>query len=174
MFKRGVGKYNSEFSLNDLYDHYCLKYNNIVSKKLFKSILIDYFELLVPQIIESNLEVRLPCRLGYLRIKTKEYIIKLDKEGNLDKHSLIIDYGKTLKLWKKLYPDKTADEIKLIPNKKLIYQLNEHSDNRRFLWFWDRVTCNIPHQSYYKINMTRKWDRFLSKVSKTKYITYYK
>lgn len=172
MFKRGKGKYNSEYSISDLYNHYKLKYTNIVSKEIFKNVIIDYFELLMPEII-NNLEVRLPCRLGYFRIKSKVYKVHLDKNGELDKHGLIRDWGKTIKLWKTLYPDKTPEDIKLIKDKKFVYYLNNHTDNRRFLWFWDKITCNIQHQSYYKIEITRKWDRILAKTSREKYITYY-
>lgn len=173
MFKRGKGKYNSEYSLSDLYNHYNLKYKNTVSKKVFKKVIQDYFDLLIPEVINNNLEFRLPCKLGYFRIKSKEYKPKLDENGDLDRHSLIIDYGKTLKLWNRLYPGKTAEEIKLIPNKKLVYYLNEHSDNKRYLWFWDKCTCNVQNQSYFKIEVTRKWDRTLSKTSKEKHIIYY-
>ena len=61
----------------------------------------------------------------------------------------------------------SPEKIKEIPNKHLIRELNTHSDNYRYLWYWDKVISNIPNQNAYVIDMTRTHDRELSNAIKT-------
>ena len=176
MFQRTQGKHRSDFNVDDLYDFY-KDYTSVpvVRKNLYYSIIRDYWNKVMPDIIENGIEIKLPHRLGAFRIMSKDYKIQLNKEGKLDKFKLVPDWGATLKSWKELYPDVDPKDYKKIPNKKVIYILNEHTERKRFLWFWDRVTCNILHQSLYKIDVTRKWDRHLATFSKdtSKYKMYY-
>lgn len=173
MFKRGRGKYNADYKSYDLYRFYKKKSKNPVPKSVYSKVLNEFFDNIMLDIITNNSEFVLPVRLGTLRIKSKPYEMKLDENGNLDKRSLMPDWGKTLKLWKEKFGDIDSEELKTIKNKPIIYHLNEHTNKTKLSWYWDKVTCNIPHQSYYKLDITRNWDRKLAQINKIKPVIYY-
>ena len=52
-------------------------------------------------------------------------------------------------LWNELYPNKTKEELKDIPNKKLIIHTNDHSNSTLLKWYWDKRMSNVTnHQAY--------------------------
>ena len=173
MFKRGKGKLITDYRTKQLYKFYKNNYKNPVSYQDFVQIIMRYFDLLMPEIIEKNLEIRFPERLGDFRIKQKPYKMRLTTTGEIDKRYLAINWDKTLKLWKERYPNTSAEELKQIENKPIVYHLNEHSNTNIYSWYWDRITSNVKYQSYYKLDITRKWDRYLANHIRNNATIYY-
>jgi len=173
MFKRGVGKNNADYKTQDLFDFYKVYANKPVDRFTYSKIITEFFDEAMFLLIEEAVELIIPGRLGGIVVKSKPYKIKLNEDGEVDKSHLMPDWKKTLALWKKQYPDVDPSEYKNIKNKKLIYHLNEHTNKRRLLWFWDKTTCNVKYQSYYKLDIVRYWDRKLAEINKIKPITYY-
>lgn len=174
-YKRGNRKIIADYKTGDIYKFYKNKYGNeALSRKIFMRVLKGILPELILLMIFENFEFSMPARLGTLRIKKKLVEPKLDENGELDVRSLSINYKKTKELWMKLYPGKSPEEIKKVKNKPLVRELNEHTDGYRFIWYWDRLTCNVPNQSAYSLDMTRTYDRQLSNAARTiKNINYF-
>lgn len=173
-YKRGPRRIIADYKKEDLYEYYLEKYDNNVNKIVYSQILKRFFSELIHLMIFENLEYNMPARLGALRIKKKLSKPRLDENGNLDLRGLPINWKKTKEYWQKLYPDKSPEEIKAIKDKPLVRELNEHTDGYKVMWKWDKITCNIPNQSIYQLDMTREYDRLLSKAAKTvKNLEYY-
>lgn len=171
-YGKGKRKLIASYKSDDIYKFYLHKYGEkALSKEKFWSIWNAFIEARMKMVIFENLELYLPYRLGSLRIRLGGESIKIDKNGNV-KYS--IDYGASNKLWQKMYPNLSSEEIKKIPKKPKVYFTNEHTNGRRLYWFWDKLTSNFKNKSAYRLDITRKWDRMLSlKVQKTKKIEYY-
>jgi hypothetical protein len=169
MYKRGSGKINADYKSKDLYKFYKDKYNdvNYVSQTDYNRIIKEFNNEIIKLVIYDSMEFILPFRLGTLRIKRRKVEPKLDCNGNIDARNLSPNWKKTKALWQKQYPELTFDEMKSIPNKHIIRELNIHSDNYRYSWYWDKVISNIPNQNAYKINITRTHDQELSNAIKT-------
>lgn len=172
-FKRGKRKYKTDYGYKDLYKHYLDNHPDNVDYKTYIEVMKRYYDLIMPMVIEEGLEIRLPARMGHFRIKQHNYEIRLNDKGELDKRHLIVNYKKTKDLWEKKYPGKTPEELKKIKDKPLVYHLNEHSDGKLYIFFWDKVVCKAPHQRYYKIIVTRKWKNYLSHYSRYESPTYF-
>lgn len=100
-------------------------------------------------IIKNSTEFRLFNRLGLLRIKAFKLTLKFKEDGRLDTRKNAVDWPKTKQLWHDMYPDKTDEEIKAIPNKKVVIFLNEHSNGYTMKWYWDKRVCNFKNQTVY-------------------------
>jgi hypothetical protein len=174
MFKRGKGVYNSDYKIDDFYEWYIATVSDPLPKHLFRNIFRGYMEQIMVDVIYNSGEFNMGHKLGSVRVREKDYKVQLDEHGNVDKGKLVPDWGKTLKKWKKLYPDVDPSDYKNIENKPIVYLMNEHSDETLKQWFWDKATCNIAGQSAYKFNATRYWDRLLAKVNKESNITYFR
>lgn len=131
----------------DFYNSYCeyVKDNPLyqVDYTTFRSIINDYFRYLRDEIIENGKEVKLPCRLGTLRIvkhKPKQYNNK----------SLRIDYHAS-----KEYG-------------KIIYHLNEHSDGFKYRFYWSKLNVLIKNKTKYQLVMTRDNKRRLAQIIKNR------
>jgi hypothetical protein len=117
---------------------------------------------------------KLPYRLGTIYIRRIPMNIRLDSNGELYRHNLKPDWHRTKKLWKEMYPDLTKEEIKQIPNKKIVYFTNEHTGRYKFRIHWEKKYCNIPGHGPYEFVFTRENKRLLAEVLKTNpNITYY-
>ncbi len=162
---RNKNKIQVDYKSDDLYKFY-IKNNphmeDIVSKATYMEIIKDFMREKFNHMMISNIEYYLPARLGNVTIKSKRIEASLDADGNLDKTKLAVDYNKTLKLWAKIYPNKTLDEIKAVPDRRMVYHLNEHSDGRKVYFFWDKLTSNVRNQSAYRVQFTRTLKRTLA------------
>ena len=105
--------------------------------------------------IKDSLELRMPFRLGFLRIKSYRSTIKFTDDGKLDTRKNAIDWKSTKDLWKELYPGKTSAQLKEIPNKKLIVHVNEHSNGEMVMFNWDKRISNVRNQSFYKFKAVK-------------------
>ena len=165
-FKRGKRKYKTDYGRKDLYKYYKDNYPNNVDYKTYVEVISRYWDLIIPMLIEEALEIKFPSKLGHFRVRQKEYEFKLREDGEVDKSHLAVDYKKTKKYWEELYPDVLPENIKAIKDKPYIYHLNEHSDGKRYLFYWDKLISNVANQKFYKIKMIRKWKNYLSNYTK--------
>lgn len=174
LFKRGKRKVLADYKFGEIYNFY-KEINN--GKVLPKSVVKKIYSMLFPTIVKlmvfENLEYRLPARLGYLRVKKKLIEPKLDEHGNVDARRLSIDFKKTMRLWQKLYPDKTEKEIKQIKDKPVVRELNEHTNGYRMTWYWDKTTCNLKNQAAYYVDLTRDNDKILSRGIRMNNLNFY-
>jgi hypothetical protein len=173
-YLRGKGKVLADYKFNDIYQFYQELYKEkALPKSVVKEIYKKLFPAIVKMIVFDNLDYRMPARLGYLRVRKKLVEPKLDKEGNVDARNLSVDWKKTKRYWKKLYPDKTGEEIKQIEDKPLVRETNDKTGGYRMSWYWDKLTCNIKNQSAYYVNLTRDNDRILSNGIKYNHLNFY-
>jgi len=130
MYKERVGKNNIG---RQLYSEICQEFNKRISDKMIK----------------ESLEFRMPYRLGFLRVKAIKQDVII-KDGRVDTTRMPIDWPACWEYWESIYPDKTRDEIKQIPDKKLIVHTNEHTDGYLMKWYWDRRQSNVKNHTAYK------------------------
>ena len=174
VFKRGKRRIIATYKIKDIFKFYKKKYGE---KALSQSQVHDIWKTFYPEIIKymifNNYEYLLPHHLGSFRIKKKKVEPKIDKEGNLDISKLSVDYKATKRLWEERYPGKTSKELKQIKDKPLVRELNEHTDGYRCSWYWDKMTCTVPNQSAYILEMTRTNKQLLSKAVSTNDLEFY-
>lgn len=125
-----------------------------VDYKTYSSVIREFNNKLADTLILDAREFVLPYRLGKLRIKKYKQEIKIDKNGEIDKKNMPVNWKKTNDLWRKLYPDMTMQQIKDIPGKQRIFHLNEHTSGYRCFLFWDRIGCNIKNNRIYSVIFT--------------------
>lgn len=175
VFKRGKGKYNTDYSSDDIYKFYVKSSKHPVDKSLYMRILKDMYGEFIKMCIFENVELILPASLGKLRIQKKKVNIYVDKEGNLVKPILPPDWKKTKELWEKKYGKLSPEEYDKIEDKPVVPLINEHSDGYRYRWFWDKITSKVLNQSVYHLRMTRTYKTMLAKAIKTvKGLNFYK
>lgn len=146
-------EYKITGGIPDIYEFY--KKNKIfsgddfVDKKLFVDIIHTFNKRVSDKIIRESFEFKIPFGLGYLRIKSNKlkYVIE---DGKLLTHKSCPDWNKTVRYWKEKYKNLSWEEIKEIPNKKILVHTNEHSDGMVMRWYWDKRLCNIKNQTAYK------------------------
>ena len=141
--KRGEGNYKKDFGSNDVYTHY----KNIVipelqvDKQKFRKICDEFNKLLIDEILVNSEEMRLPYRLGTIRIKKSK--MKYD-----DKNKLKIDWAASRKLGKR------------------IYHLNDHTGGYKYRFYWTKgIVKNITAYSFIP---TRTNTRTLAGILKDK------
>jgi hypothetical protein len=160
-------KHKIDYGLPDLYNHY--KSNtklNVVDKATYKKVLEDINKSLIKLIVLESLELSMPFKIGSISIRKIKRIPKLDKNGNLKKFYLPVDYKATKELWAKLYPDKTLEEIKQIPDRKRVYHTNNHTDGYTMSFKYFNKTSNLKNKSVYKFIPQRNSTRFLTETLK--------
>lgn len=153
--------------LTDFYKYYKKNYENIVDYSLYAKVIKEINEAISNAIIYDGFNFKLPIRLGYISIVKKKYKIKLDEDGIPIINWRAIDYKATKELWQELYPGKTIEEIKKIPNVKRVYHRNQHSNGYFFRWNYDKFTSNVPNKSAYFFRPTRTNTRALSSYIKS-------
>jgi hypothetical protein len=141
----------------DSYKHFRKKYRLVhpdVDRKEYVNICHAINKGLANKIIKESFEFRIPYGLGVLSIKKNKIKIKI-KDGKLEKNKMIIDWDKTWKYWQSEYPGMNRKEIKQIPNKTVIYNMNDHSDGYIMGWNWDKTTCRTVNQTVYNFKPTK-------------------
>ena len=141
--KRGEGNYKKDFGSNDVYTHYK---NTVipelqVDKQKFRKICDEFNKLIIDEILINSEEMRLPYRLGTIRIKKSK--MKYD-----DKNKLKIDWAASRKLGKR------------------IYHLNDHTGGYKYRFYWTKgIVKNITAYSFIP---TRTNTRTLAGILKDK------
>lgn len=145
-------KYKVDLTIKDIWNKY--KKENIcpdIEEKVFKNILYDLNKTKADLLIRNSLEYRLPFRLGFLRIKKAKLKVKLIN-GKIDVNKNVIDWKATLDYWEKQYGTRNRKELKEIPNKKVIFQTNDHTDGEIMRWYWDKKLSNVKNKSVFLFN----------------------
>jgi hypothetical protein len=146
-------KYKITGGISDIYKMYkkesILNGSQIIDKKTFTKICYEFNKRISNKIITESFEFKIPFGLGYVRIKETKPKLRV-KNGKLQTHKMCPNWNETKKLWNRLYPDKTWDEIRSIPNKKIIIHTNEHTDGSVMRWYWDKRLSNFRNQTCYK------------------------
>lgn len=173
-FKRGCRRVKADYKFNEIYNFYKEQYGDkALPKETVRIIYSKLFPGIVKLMVFETLDFRMPAHLGYIRVKKKLVEPKLYDNGELDTRRLSVNWKKTKQLWQKIYPDKTAEEIKLIEGKPIVRELNENTEGYRLTWFWDKTTCNLKNQTAYYIDITRDNDKILSKAVQTNALNFY-
>lgn len=113
----------------------------------YRAIVTDYFKYLQKQLIEEGKIIKLPYRMGTVQIIKK-------KPKYYDKRSLRIDYQATKQTG------------------KLIFLLNEHSDEFKYRYLWSKTDIMVPNKSMYQLVATRANKRRLAVIIKNKELDY--
>ena len=165
-YKRGRGKYQTDYHSDDFYNYYKSISKKPVSKKVFMEILKDIYGEVMKMILYEGSDVMLPHGMGSMRIQQQKINLKFGDDGKL-KTRLAVDWKATKALWEEKYPGLTSEEISKIPNKPVIRLINEHTDMYRYRWYWDKVTCTIKNQSLYRYKATTTYRDMAAKAFKT-------
>jgi len=142
-------KYKVTKGINDIYRAY--KKEKIVpdlDASTFKKVLYEINQTIMDLIIRESLEYRIPYRLGFLRIKKNKMKLKL-KDGRIDVTRNMIDWKATLDYWEEVYGTRDRKVLKTIPNKKTIFQTNEHTDGDSMRLYWDKSFTIVKNKSIY-------------------------
>ena len=141
--KRGEGNYKKDFGSNEIYNYYkdTVLPELQVDKQTFRKICDEFNKLIIDEILVNSEEVRLPYRLGTIRVKKTK--MKYD-----DKNKLKIDWAASKKLGKR------------------IYHLNDHTGGYKYRFYWTKgIVKNITAYSFIP---TRTNTRTLASILKDK------
>lgn len=147
--RKGGHVLRTHHNQKDIYNHYAKKYPVKMDNITFNKLCSDFNMRLANTIITQSFEFKMPFRLGSIRIRAEKLKLKFTPDGKVDTIKMPINWGATRKLWKELWPDKTMDEIKQIPNKKLIVYVNDHSNGYVMRWYWDKNFAKIKNNRAY-------------------------
>jgi hypothetical protein len=125
-----------------------LEGKKVVSKQIYSDICHEFNKRISDKIVRESYEFKIPFGLGYLRIKCIGSNIKI-RDGKLLPRKSAPNWAETKKLWYRLYPDKTWEEIRKIPNKKIIIHTNEHTDGKVMRFYWDKRLNNFTNKTAY-------------------------
>lgn len=151
MKPRSKNKIQIDYTIDDIYKYYCGLHKNDelnIDKKTFKKVLYSFNKKIFKSILEDSETFKIPKRLGFLRVKK----VKMSfKEGT----SCKIDWALTKKY-----------------NKK-IYHMNDHTNNYRYRFYWQKSTCNAINKTAYSFQATRSDKRRLAYLLKNNITDYY-
>jgi hypothetical protein len=158
----------ADVGANEIYKTYCDKYNNKhnLTQTQYGQILDKFFLKVVDNLIFKGAEFTMPYRLGNLRIRKNLNKLKLTPEGKIDKRHLRPDWGGCRKLWNRLYPNNTWNEIVSMKDKPMVYHENRHTEKYGHAWHWDKLTCLVKNNTAYTLDMSRTNDRKLATALK--------
>ncbi len=145
-----------------------------VTFKQFYTVLNLFNQKVKEAIIYDSWIFVIPYRLGTIYIKKIKMELKLNEDGSVDKRGLVPNWPKTIKLWDKIYPGLSKKELKEIPNKKIVFYMNEHTSGYKFVIHWEKKYCNVANNGPYEFIFTRSNRRELADVlNSNPNITYY-
>jgi len=161
--KKGAqGKNNANVRSQDFYRFYYdherkpIPYSKL--KNLYKDLMSG-----VMQIMLDGDEAVIP-NLGSFSIRSYKPK-KFDKNGNFLKPA--IDFGRSWEYWRKLYPDKTDQEITKVKSKPVLRYENRHSKGLKYMFYWDHSTLAIRGKQVYNFKPATQYNRKLSKIVKS-------
>lgn len=140
---------NADYSIKDFYNHYqnTTKYKGSdyqVKYKKYSDILQECNKRVSEMIIEDGFDFIIPRRLGLIRIRIKKMNFKYLKP----------DWKRTKELW--------AEDNKAKNEKKLVWHLNNHSDNYKASFYYDKRSANYKNKTAYKFEAVRKNKRAIN------------
>lgn len=134
--------------LYDAYKLYREEYTRTVGRQLYSKICQDFNKNISNKIVKESYEFKIPFRLGIIRIRAFKPKL-LIKNGKIDTSKLLPNWKATKELWGKIYPGLSKEELKKIPNKKIVIFINEHSDGYSYKWVWDRRLAKFRNMNFY-------------------------
>jgi len=102
--------------------------------------------------------------LGYLRVKANK--LHFFKKNGEKSKSLKVDWPTTWKMWEKTYEGKTRDEITELKGKKVVYFMNDHTNQEFYQHYWDRLTSSVKYHRFYEFTPSRQYSRLINTVVK--------
>jgi len=151
MKNRSKNKIQIDYTIDDIYNYYHDMHKNDelnIDEKTFKKVLYTFNKRIFECMLEDSESFKLPKRLGTIRVKK----VKMSfKEGS----SCKIDWAMTKKY-----------------NKK-IYHMNDHTNNYRYRFYWQKDSCNAVNKTAYCYEATRKNKRRLAYLLKNNLTDYY-
>lgn len=144
-----------------------VKYSYKLSKSIFSKIVKSIIQKIWKKMMLERLHYIMPNSMGSVDIVQYKIKVPVDENGNIKKDKLVPDWGSTRKLWQKLYPGKTIEELRLIKHKKVLYFLNEHTDSMKVHTAWKKSDCRVKNHTLYYFWITFTNQRMLAKAIKT-------
>lgn len=135
------------YTITDFYDSYITEHPNGVDYKTFRAILVDYYTIINQKLLDASDELKMPYRLGTVRIvkyKPKTYTSK----------SLSVDY-------------KLSKEVG-----HTVYHLNDHSNGYKYRLFWHKECAKNFSPYRYSLNLVRAAKRKLAQLIKNNITDY--
>lgn len=155
IIKRGAGVNSADIKLTDFTRNYRKHSKGQLSaryyREIFKELCQEFSELLL-----SGKEIKM-TNLGRIRICARPMLFHKIKR-------MQPDWKATRELWKKQYPNLTAEEILKIKNKTILRHENDHTSNEYYQILWDKVTLNNKGTIFYKFVPARLFKRKLSEI----------
>lgn len=162
--KGQLGKYNAGYRTRDIYVEYKSIAKHPVSEKIFNTLVREIINKSMLAVIEEGKIFKIP-NIGKMRIKTMKPKL-LNDDNTLNKKELFPDWGKTWKSWGEEYPGLTREEIKVIPNKRVIYIENDHSNGYRYKFVWEVKDASSARLRYFKVIPVTSNKKRLAKVAR--------
>jgi hypothetical protein len=161
-------KIYTDYGKKEIFKEYKKEFKGIINTKKVSEVLQDLNEAILSEIILHNLEFMVPYNLGTIKIVKHKPSIKLKEDGSLDvaKSKLSPDWKATKELWAKIYPGKTTKELKEIPNKKIVYHINKHTNGFQYHWKWIKNGRGFNNRTVYSFEETRWAKRKLTECLK--------
>jgi hypothetical protein len=164
------GIYKSDYGIIDMYRHYRNTQKNKgiepVDISTYRKIIKSYNIQICDYIVKESGELRLPHRLGYLRIRKFKTKLKLDHNGQLITRHLQPNWKATNKLWEE---NENAKK-----EKKIVWHTNKHTNGYYYKWYWDKRACNITNHTVYSLVMSRDNKRNIARtINENENIDYY-
>lgn len=140
----------------DAYKHYKRKKGVPgITRKEYVDICHSLNKKVSDKIIKESLDFKIPFGLGSLSIKKNELKIRI-KDGKIQKNKMIVDWETTWKIWNEEYAGLTNKEIRKLPNKTVVYQMNEHSNGYIMKWYWDKAGTKFNNKRVYRFKPTKQ------------------
>lgn len=139
-------------NIRQSYKLYKNSVENPTDVKTYIEIANEYNKFLMERILDGE-EVTLPAKMGVMSIIGCRTKVKFNDNGN---PNLPPDWVKTKLLWENNQEAKEA--------KKIIFQLNEHSDGIRYKILWSKNRVPIENKTLYGLRMTRTNKRLIHKA----------
>lgn len=143
-------------SIVDFWKQYKSKRKPKVSNTRYRLIINAYNKFLIDLVNEGEV-ITLPERLGHLRILGREQKVQIDENGNIK--GLAPNWKATKDLW--------ASNEEAAKIKKLVYHLNNETDNIRYKYFWSVKNVLVKNKTMYYLRMSRANKRYASKLFKS-------
>lgn len=171
MAKRNKSNIEIHYGLPDFYKFYKVEQQNPVDYKVYSSLIKEINESVSNAVIYKGYEFKFPNLRFALSIVKKKQKPRFDENGNPITKWLPVDYQETKKLWAKLYPDKTEEEILQIPNRPRVFNRNKHTNGYVYRWYFNKFPSNCINKSAYYFEPTRTNQRNLAKFIKSEDFT---
>lgn len=146
-YSRGRNRIRNEYTQTELYNAYKeeVSDNSLydVDKKTYYKVYTEFMKAVINEILFNGLKYKLPYNLGIIHVVKRPVRTDDFTQGQID--------------WKET-----------IKHNKLIYHLNDHSNNFRYSFYWDKATTNKRRNiGLYKVVMSRHNKRLLAKIIKS-------